>query len=593
MPDSDGHLAYAFDAFHVEVRRRVLLHRGEPVPLTPKVFATLLELVRHADELVEKDTLMQAVWPDTVVDENNLNQNIAVLRRALHERRGTNQYIQTVQGRGYRFVAQVTQVGPHTGHVRELHRVAVLPFDGAGAGTDSEYLAEGLAEETIVALGQVDPERIGVLSRSSVLEYLRSAQTLRGIGRELGVAHIVEGSLRREQERLRVTVRLVRAADQLQVWSASFDSEPRSMLELQRELAGVIARQVQLHIDPSRLDVLMHRHSSNPAAFDAYLRGRHFWHQLTPPTTRRAIELFTSATRIDPDYALAWSGIVDAMCVRPITGDAPPLEVLPIATHAIGEALRAQPNVAEVQASMGYRKFWLAWDWPGARAAFERAIDLDPNYALPHRMLSLLYSHTGQAQPSLAAFRRAREIDPLLPVHHALSAQAAFGVREFDLAAQFARQALVIDPEFWIGHWQLAQASVALGDLEQARQSLAEANRTSGGNSKVVALRGYLYARDGAVADARSVLDTLESIARERYVPACAMALVHLGLGDMPATVACLRRAFEQRDVHLMYLQCDPKWDEALQHREIARIVEDCGFTLDGSRRAPGNLDAA
>ncbi len=589
---ADTHLAYAFDAFRVEVRRRVLLHQGEAVPLTPKVFATLLELVRFAGQVVGKDQLMQAVWPDTIVDENNLNQNIVVLRRALRDRRGTNQYIQTVPGVGYRFVGDVRETGSSPAAIQYFDRIAVLPFDHVGGEDDRAYLADGLTEETIVALGQIDPARIGVLSRTSVQSYRNRTESLRGIGRELGATYLVEGSLRGENERLRVTARLVRAGDQVQLWSAAFDGEPRSILEFQRELAAAIARQVQLHLAPGRLDALAHRHSTNADAFDAYLRGRHCWHQLTPPTTRRALELFASATRIDPDYALAWSGIVDALCVRPVTGDTAPLDVLPAATHAIGHALRAQPDVAEVQASLGFRKFWLAWDWPGAEAAFRRAIELDPNYPLPYRMLGLLYSHLRRSHDALSSFRHARELDPLLPVHHALSAQAAFAVREFELAAQFARQALVIDPDFWVGHWQLAQACVELGDLQQANQALAEANRTSGGNSKVVALRGYCHARLGKREHAREALATLEAVAKERYVPACAMGLVHAGLGDVRKAARYLHRAFEQRDVHLMFIQVDPKWDEALQDPAIADIVRACGFTLDTTLRPPGNLDA-
>lgn len=350
---------------------------------------------------------------------------------------------------------------------------------------------------------------------------------------------------------------------------------------------------MQSHLEPGRLDALVHRHSPDVAAFDAYLRGRYLWHQLSAPATRRALELFGDATRIDPGYALAWSGIVDALSVRPITGDADPREMLAAASHAVAQAVEANADVAEVQASVGFRKFWLAWDWPGAEVAFRRAIELDANYALPHRMLGLLYSHTHRADAALAMFRRAREIDPLLPVHHALSAQAAFGVRHYELAIQFARQALVIDPEFWVGHWQLAQASAAIGDLEQASQSLADAHRASGGNSKIVALRGYLHARAGAAADAHATLATLESLARERYVPACAAALVHLGLRDKRGVIEALQRAFEQRDVHLMFLQCDPKWDEALAEPAIARIVTNCGFTLDDTRRPAGNVDAS
>jgi len=578
--DGTAAAAYEFGDFRIEAARRVLLHRGEPAPLTPKAFDTLLELVRRRGELVGKDDLMQAVWPGRVVEENNLNQGIAALRRVLQDRRSENRYIQTVSGRGFRFVADVRIVDPTPPDTSAPHMLAVLPFGNLTGDPGREYLADGLTEETIVALGQIDPRRLSVTSRTSVMAYRPATDSVARIGRDLGVAYVVEGTLRAEGERLRVTARLVRTRDQVQIWSASFDSEPRGMLEFQRELAEAIARQVRLHLESRRLTALEYRQTRNAEAFDAYLRGRHFWHQLTPATTRRALELYARATSLDPDYALAWSGIADALCARPITGDAPPLELRGPATQASEQALRAQPDLAEVQASLGFRRFWLDWDWPGAEVAFRRAVELDPNYPFSHRMLGLLYSHVGRTRDSLPAMRRARELDPLLPVHHALSAQVAFAARDFPLAAQFAQQALVIDPEFWIGHFHLAQASIELGDDEAAERALAEALRTSGGNSKAVALKGHHLARCGRTDEARKVLDALTEQSRERFVPPCAIALVHASLGDIEAAALLVERAFEARDVHLMFLQVDPKWDRALADSRIATIVRQCGFAL-------------
>lgn len=578
--DGTSKVAYEFGDFRIDAARRVLLHRGEPAPLTPKAFDTLLELVRRCGELVGKDDLMQAVWPGRVVEENNLNQCIAALRRALQDRRGENRCIQTVSGRGFRFVADVRVVDPMPADASAPLMLAVLPFGNLTGDPGREYLADGLTEETIVALGQIEPGRLGVTSRTSVMAYKPATDSVARIGRELGVAYIVEGTLRAEGERLRVTARLVRTRDQSQVWSASFDSEPRGMLDFQRELADAIAKQVRLHLEPGRLAALGNRHPRNAEAFDAYLRGRHYWHQLTPATTRRALEYFIQATRLDPGYALAWSGIADAYGGMPMTGDASPLEVAPPATEASGRALRAQPDLAEVQASIGFRKLRLDWDWPGAEVAFRRAIELDPSYWFSFGMIGHLHMHRGEVRESLAAMRRSRELEPLLPLTHTLSAQVAFSARDFVLAAQFARQALSIDPEFWIGHFQLAQACVELGEHDVAQRALADAGRTSGGNSKVVALRGYLHAREGREAEARRVLATLVALAGERYVPPCAIALVHTGLVDIDAAAEWLARAFDARDVHLAFVPVDPKWDEALKDPRIRAIVHRCGFSL-------------
>ena len=578
-----GARIYSFGDFRVETDRRKLLQNGEPAPLTPKVFDTLLHLMTHHGKVVERDDLMRAIWPSTVVEENNLTQNIAALRRVLQDPLGENRYIVTIPGRGYQFVADVEVIDEPPAEPPPQTTLAVLPFENLSGDPGREYLVDGLTEETIAALGQVDPVHLGVIGRTSVLPYKHTTGTIADIGRELRAAYLVEGSLRAESGRLRITARLVRVQGQVQVWSASFDSEPRSMLEFQRELAGVIAQQVRLQLAPGRLAALASRQTQNAQAYDLYLRGRHFWHRLTPATTRDALEHYRRATVLDPGYALAWSGIADAYSASPITGDAEPRKVSPIAREAAAQAVCAQPDLAEAQASHGFLKFWLDWDWPEAERAFRRAIELDPNYALPHRMLGLLYSHLGRPQEALPAMRRARELDPLLAVHHGLSAQVAFAARDYALAAQFARQALVVDPDFWIGHFQLAQASVELGAFKLAERALEDASRSSGGNSKVAALRGYMYARLGRMSDAEEALRALIELSRERYVPACAIALVYAGLHEYDEAALWLERACEARDVHLMFLPVDPKWDDFRADSRFMAVLNECGFITDAS----------
>jgi tetratricopeptide (TPR) repeat protein len=367
--------------------------------------------------------------------------------------------------------------------------------------------------------------------------------------------------------------------DQVQVWSASYDSEPGSLLEFQRELSAAIAEQVRRRLSPERLHALERRQTRNAEAYDLYLRGRYLWHQLTPVTTRRAAEHFTRATGIDPGYALAWSGLADGYSASPINGDAPTLAVWPKAREAVAHALHAGANLAEVQASLGFLKFWLDWDWSGAEAAFRAAIALDPNYPLPHRMLGILYSYLDRRGEAKAAIRRARELDPLLGVHHALSAQVAFSGRDYVAAVQFARQAIAIDPEFWVGHFQLAQALAEMGEMDAAFESLRQAAPSSGGNSKVIGLRGHLFGKLGRVAEAQEVLKTLEAISRERYVPPYAMALVHAGLGQSGLALEWLERGLEKRDVHLTFLPVDPKWDGFRREAGFVALLARCPFT--------------
>ncbi|MGH9676516.1 MAG: winged helix-turn-helix domain-containing tetratricopeptide repeat protein, partial [Candidatus Acidiferrum sp.] len=442
-PQSD---TYQFGEVRIETVKRLLLRNGEAVPLTPKVFDTLLHLVMHRDKVVEKNELMQAIWPDTVVEENNLNQNISILRRVLGESRGENRFIVTVPGKGYRFIAPLEAGREEPDELPQRVTLAVLPFENLSADPEREYLADGLTEETSASLGQIDPEHLSVIGRTSVMAYKRTTKPLEEIGRELNAAYLIESSLRAEGGRFRITCKLIRARDQLQVWSASYDSEPNNMLNFQRELSGAIAEQIRLRLSPERLGALARRQTRNAEAHDLYLRGRHFWNQLTPATNKRATEYYARATALDPEYALAWSGLADAFAGSPINGDAPPLVVWPRAREAAERAVSAAPNLAEAQTSMGFVKFWLDWDWVAAEAVYRKAIALDPSYAFAHRMLGILLAQMGRHEEARSSMRRARELDPLVAVEHALSAQVAFVARDYTAAVQFARQAIVVDP---------------------------------------------------------------------------------------------------------------------------------------------------
>ncbi|MGC2196566.1 MAG: winged helix-turn-helix domain-containing protein, partial [Terriglobales bacterium] len=313
---------YQFGDFRLEVGKRLLLRRDEPVPVTPKVFDTLLHLVQHQGKVIGKDELMRAVWPDTVVEENNLNQNISTLRKVLGENPGENRYIATVPGKGYHFIPRVEGFASLARLAADRVTVAVLPFHNLSADPEREYLADGLTEEVIATVGQVEPSRISVIGRTTMMAYKHARKTLAEVGRELGAAYLVESSMRSEGERVRISSNLIRVSDQVQIWSMSYDSQPSSMLEFQREISAAIGEQVRLQLSPECLSAIARRQTRNAEAYDLYLRGRYFWNQLSAATTRRASEFFARAAKIDPQYALAWSGLADAYTASPINGDA-------------------------------------------------------------------------------------------------------------------------------------------------------------------------------------------------------------------------------------------------------------------------------
>jgi len=575
----ESQLIYQFANFRLLPHERRLLHEERAVKLEPKVFDTLLMLVENHGSLVDKDSFLKKLWPDTFVEEATLAHSISELRRTLRRESGATEYIETVAKRGYRFVAPVKFVGldmPETMPTAPV--LAVLPFESLSPDPEREYLADGLTEEVIAALGQIDPVRLGVIGRTTIMRYKRTSKSLREIGDELKAAFLVESSLRSEGGRIRVTSNLIRAIDQVQIWSATYDSEPRSMLAFQRELSTTIAQQIKLRLSPERLEALERRQAHNPEAYDAYLQGRYYWNLFRPATTRKAIDCYLRATQLDQKYALAWSGLADAFASSPIHADARPRDVWEKARHAAERAIAAEPALAETQTSSGFVKFWLDWDWAEAEAAYRRAIAIDPNYSLVYRLLGIVLAHAGhRGEEAQQAMERARAIDPLQAMHHALSAQVAFLGRDFQGALEFARQAAVVLKDFWIANLQMAQAYEQLGEYALALEALSH-GRGDAENSKVISLRGYVLAKMGRKDEAREVLKTLETLARERYMPPCAMAMVHTGLGEFDTAFAWLDRALEQHDVHLASLPEDAKWDALRADPRFTQILQKCGL---------------
>lgn len=639
MLERDSRRTFRFGEFVLDVAAYELRRDGRPVRLEQQPLDLLILLVQRHDQLVSRTDISDRLWGrDVFVDvDGGIHTAIRKIRLALRDSPNDPAFVETVPGKGYRFIAPVEVVSPPAPPMDAAARaspqppwpavseppatppavpstsrrrtpvlaglslivvialvvawmsrgsagtgarvtLAVLPFENLSSEPDRQYLADGLVEETIASLGQLDPDRLRVIGRTSVMAYKRTTKSLAEIGRELGADYLLESSIRAERERLRVTSKLVRARDQVQVWSASYDRDSHSTLALQRELSTAIAEQIRLRLSPARLNALAARHPANAEAYDLYLRGLTFVHQRTPPTTRRAIEYFTRATEIDPGYALAWFGIAQALAASTINGDAPPTEVTGRAREAAAQAVRAEPNLAEAYYAFGYVKWILDWDWRAAEAAFRRAIDLDRNYPDTHRALGHALSQMGRREEARASMQRARDLDPLHAMNHALSSQVAFQARDYPAALEHAQQALVLDPEFWIGHMQAAQAYERIGQHERAFEALTPAARFSGMNSKTLALRGYLLAKDGRRDDARAVLKTLEDTSRARYVPPYAAALVHAGLGDRDAAFEWLERAYTARDVHLMYLPVDAKWDPYRADSRFQALVARCGF---------------
>ena len=583
MSDDNTAALLRFGDFELDPLKYELRRRGRPVRMERRPMDLLMMLVERPGQLVSRADIANRLWgPDVFVDiDVAVNTAIRKVRQALNDSPETPAFVETVARKGYRFVSHVeTQPIPRQPTASVM--IAVLPFANFGAGSEREYIADGFTEEAIAAIGQIDPARVCVVGRTSVMRYKGTNMPLTAIGRELGASHLIESSMRAEGDRWRITCKLIRVFDQVQLWSMSYDAEPSSMLEFQRELCRAVAEQIRLQVSPTRMATLEHRRSRNVEAYDLYFRGRHFWNQLTPATSRRAVECYTRATELDPEFALAWSGLADAYSASPINSDVPPRSVWARAKEAGERAVSTGSDLAETHTSLGLVNYFLNWDWPAAEAAYSRAIALDSSYALAHRMLSVVLTFMGRHDEAGSGMRRARELDPFYPMHHALSAQTAFLAGDYRAGAEFGRQATILGPEFWIGYLQLAQVLERTGHDDLALEALKTGERFNS-NSKMLSLRGYILAKLGRESEARELLRTLEEIGRERYVPPCALSLVHLGLGERDSAYAWLERAHEVHDVHLIFLPVDPKWDALRAEGRFRGLMKRCGFESSAS----------
>lgn len=592
----------AFGDFVLQrAQQRVLRSDGSELGLTPRLFKALLLFVDKPDTLLDKDTLMQALWPGLVVEENNLSQTISSLRRALGDEPPGSRYIQTVARRGFRFIAPVTVLpdddavvpaaAPAPADRRRWLRwtlagggtavaaavglglwtsrqppgtaaagatLAVLPFKPLAAESRDELLELGMADSLITRLSTMP----GLVVRSvgSVRRYAGAEQDPLRAARELDVTWIVDGSLQRRGEQLRVSARLLRAADGSAAWSGSFDEPYTGVFDMQ----DAISARVLLALAPS----LQQAGSTRPPlggtrstdAYQLYLAASRHAQPKRADGLRKSIALFNQAITVDPGYALAYVGLAEALRATVLSANAAPADVRQPAQQAVRRAMALAPDLAEALSELGFSRYYFDFDWPGAEREFRRALALNPNVAMAHFGLAELLLTQDRPDEGAAHLRQARELDPLSPFLNNIEAGYLLARGRREEARERLQRAFDIAPDFYLAHRTQALLHLADGQPERAIASLRHAVAMADGNSRPRALLGMHLARLGRADETRAILRDLQAQASTQFVSPLSLAVLHAALGETALALDALEQAYAVRDIQLVFLKDDPRW---------------------------------
>jgi serine/threonine-protein kinase len=430
--------------------------------------------------------------------------------------------------------------------------IAVLPFANMSAHKDNEYFSDGLAEEILNALTKL-PE-LRVVARTSAFAFRGKDQDIRGIGETLGATHVLEGSVRKAGNRVRVTAQLIGIRDGCHLWSERYDREMTDIFAIQDEISEAIVNVLKLKLARTV------RRPVTPAAFEAYLRGRYFWNKRTESDLNRSIEYFNQALALDPGYALAHAGLADAFIVLGVFGLRAPSDAYPKAKAAALRAIDFDATLAEAYDSLGHVKAALDWDLPGAEQDYKRALELNPNYPSAGRGYGYILSLMQRHEEALAQLKGARDLDPLSMSVNAFLGLVSMKARRYDQGIAASRVAVELDPNNPQGHWILARALDAANQLPEALAEAEKAASLSGGSQPYNGHLGYAYARIGDRDRALEIVRKMQELAKTRYISAYYLALIYATLGEPDLALASLEKAYEERDTRLLEV-FDPAFD--------------------------------
>lgn len=456
--------------------------------------------------------------------------------------------------------------------------MAVLPFENLSGDPDQEYFSDGLTEEMITALGRLHPGRLGVIARTSTIPYKAAGKNVAQIADELRVDYLLEGSVRQEGGRVRVTAQLIRASDQTHLWAQNYDRELGNILDMQLEVARAVAAEIHLQLAENSQGAPDAGSRIRSEAHEAYLRGRYFLDRRTPEAVLAARRWFERATSVQPDYARAWVGLADAQILAVSYANAPPEPAMREARESVLKALALDSRLPEAHAWMGVIQTEYDWDWAGAEQSLRRAVELDPNFAYAHKLYAEYLSYVGRGDDAVAEARLAQQLDPLSVLTNSMVGIALYRARRYDEAVRELNATIKLNPSHPLPYLPLGLAYSQLGRSQEAAAALERTLSLTADNSEMIAQLGYVRARAGQAAQARTLLEELTRRSGEQYVSPFHFAIVYTGLGETQHALEWLEKGYQQRDWLMCVVKTDPIFDPLQREPPFQALLRRMNF---------------
>jgi TolB-like protein/Flp pilus assembly protein TadD len=451
--------------------------------------------------------------------------------------------------------------------------IAVLPFDNLSRDPDNAYFTEGIQEEILTRLAKIAD--LKVISRTSTQRFKSSPDNLPQIAKQLGVANILQGSVQKSADQVRVTVQLINAMTDAHLWAESYDRKLTDIFAVESEIAKTVADTLKARLTGEEEQAIGRRPTEVPEAYELYLKGRFFWNKRTGADLQMAIQYFNQAIAKDPSYALAYAGLADAYVLLPPYGAASSSDSFPRAKAAAKKALEIDDALAEAHTSLGQILLFYDLDFGGSSREFERAIALNPNYATAHQWYGLgALMNLGEFERAIDELKRALQLDPLSLIINADLGVVFLTARRYDDAIAQLRKTIEMDPRFYYARWNLGEALQLKGHLRDAITEYRKAAELSD-DPLVIALLAQAYAKLGQRDEALKMLDQLQELATRRYVASYSFALVHIELGDKAKAIDCLERAYRDRTgPDISSIKVDPMLDPLRGHPRFQSLVQ-------------------